>query len=87
MAVGIYPLGYSLWISLHDYHPSNPSFPQGFIWFDNYVKAFLDEQARHALGLTAIFTVSSVAASLVIGLGLALLFNNHSCLSLIFIQR
>ena len=77
IAVGIYPLGYSLWISLHDYHPSNPSFPQGFIWFDNYVKAFLDEQARHALGLTAIFTVSSVAASLVIGLGLALLFNHH----------
>ena len=76
-AVGIYPLGYSLWISLNDYHPSNPSFPQGFIWFDNYVKAFFDDQARHALGLTALFTVSSVGASLVIGLGLALLFNQR----------
>lgn len=76
-AVGIYPLGYSLWISLHDYHPSNPSFPQGFIWFENYVNVFLDHHARHALGLTAIFTVSSVGASLVIGFALALLFNQR----------
>ncbi len=76
-AVGIYPLGYSLWISFNDYHPSNPSFPQGFIWFENYLTAFLDGQARHALGLTAIFTVSSVGASLVIGFALALLFNQR----------
>ncbi|HLB07172.1 MAG TPA: sugar ABC transporter permease [Alphaproteobacteria bacterium] len=74
-AVGVYPLLYSLWISLHDYHPTNPSFPQGFIGLDNYVKAFGDEQALHALGLTALFTFASVSLSLITGLGLALLLN------------
>jgi len=76
-AVGIYPLGYSLWISLNDFHPSNPSFPQGFIGLDNYVNVFLDEQARHALGLTVLFSASSVGASLILGLGMALLFNQR----------
>ncbi|MEE9299908.1 MAG: sugar ABC transporter permease [Alphaproteobacteria bacterium] len=73
--VGIYPLGYSLWISLNAYHPTNPSFPQGFILFENYVTAFFDERARHALGVTALFTFSSVSLSLVLGMGIALLFN------------
>lgn len=74
-AVGVYPLLYSLWISLHDYHPTNPSFPQGFILFDNYVKALFDGHARHALGLTSLFTFASVSLSLTIGLSLALLLN------------
>lgn len=75
LTVGFFPLCYSLWISLNAYHPTNPSFEEGFVFLDNYVEAFGDQLFRNALYLTIIFTVSSVVLSLIAGLLLALLFN------------
>jgi multiple sugar transport system permease protein len=75
--VGIYPLFYSIWISLTGYQPTNPSFYQGFIFLDNYIEAVQDPDARHSLAVTVIFTVCSVSLSLVLGLALAFVFNQR----------
>ena len=73
--VGIFPLCYSLWVSFTAYHPTNPSFDEGFVFLDNYIAIFSDAQALNALVMTTIFTVGSVTASLILGLLLAFLFN------------
>ncbi|HMI89677.1 MAG TPA: sugar ABC transporter permease [Polyangiaceae bacterium] len=69
-AVALYPTLASIWLSFHRlilvFHE------QRFVGFENY--AFLVKDARFfgALGHTAYFTVLSVTAELVLGLGLAL---------------
>jgi multiple sugar transport system permease protein len=73
--VGIFPLGYSLWISFTSYHPTNPSFDQGFVFLDNYIAIFSDRQALNSIVVTFLFTAGSVLASLIFGLLLAFLFN------------
>jgi multiple sugar transport system permease protein len=45
----------------------------GFAGFDNYVEMWNDSRYWHAIGLTAIYTISSVSMQVVIGMGLALL--------------
>lgn len=74
VVVGIYPLLFSLWISFNAYHPTNPSFPSGFIFLDNYAAMFSDAAAIRSFLLTIGFAVADVAATLVLGLGMALLF-------------
>ena len=73
--VGIYPLLYSLWVSTTGYRPTNPDFYQGFVFLDNYGEALTDYQFWHSLLVTAVFSAGSVTISLILGFGLALLFN------------
>lgn len=75
--VGFYPLVHSLYISMTGYRPTQPTKDQGFLFLDNYVTAVDTGQFWDALALTGVFTVSSVVASLLLGLGLALLFNGN----------
>jgi len=75
LLVGIYPLLYSLWVSFTAYHPTNPSFPSGFVLFDNYAAMFGDARAVHSLTLTLLFASADVTATLVLGLGMALAFS------------
>lgn len=75
LLVGLFPLLYSLYISFQSYHPTNPSFYQGWVFLENYIAAFSDERWLNSLYLTIVFTVSSVLFSLVIGMLLAILFN------------
>ncbi|TDE95096.1 sugar ABC transporter permease [Occultella glacieicola] len=46
-----------------------------FIGFENYVRWFTDPDTPQVMGTTAIFAVTTVGGSLVLGLGLALLLN------------
>jgi len=73
--VGLFPLLYSVYISFQAYHPTNPSFDQGWVFLDNYIAAFSDKRWLNSLLLTTIFTIGSVVASLVVGMLLAILFN------------
>ena len=75
--VGFWPLVYSLWISLTGYRPTNPSVHQGWVGLDNYGAALSSGQFWNAIWITVIFTAFSVVLSLLLGLGLAFLFNRR----------
>ena len=66
----LYPVGYTAYLSLTDYDVINdPS----FLGLDNYREMVADDKIALALRNTAIFTLLSVPAQLVVSLALALL--------------
>jgi len=67
-----FPLLYLIWSSFQQINLSMP-WVTGFAGLSNYAQMLNDGQFWHALGLTAIYTISTVALQLVMGLGLALL--------------
>jgi ABC-type sugar transport system permease subunit len=48
-----------------------------WVWFDNYVDLFTDEDFRHSIVITAIYAVMFVVVSTVVGLSIALLLNEE----------
>ena len=75
--VGVYPLLHSLYVSFTGLRPTNPNRHQGWVGFDNYARALTDDQFWHSIAMTAVFTASSVAISLVLAIAIALLFNRR----------
>ena len=67
-----FPLAYLVWSSFQTINLAMP-FLDGFAGVDNYVRMWDDARFWHAIGLTAIYTTSSVTLQVLIGLGLALL--------------
>ncbi len=72
LATTTLPLAFLIWNSFHSINLAMP-FMNGFIGFENYRTMLHDGEFWHSLGLTAIYTASTVIMQLVIGLGLALL--------------
>lgn len=70
--VALFPVVYAFVISLQGYTGRQN---EGFAGFDNYVTALTNERFWTSLQFTLVFTVTSVAAEFVIGLGFALLMN------------
>jgi multiple sugar transport system permease protein len=70
--VALFPILYAMVLSLQAYTGRQN---QGWAGFDNYVEALTDDRFWTALQFTIIFTVTSVAAEFLIGLGFALLMN------------
>jgi len=74
IALNIYPLGYSIWMSLTDYDISRGT--KNFIGFGNYAHVFsADPYFIRALGVTLRFTAEAVLMNIALGLGMALLLN------------
>src|SRR5919204_856997 len=74
LVVAVWPIVYAIWLSLHEYSVrvaglSRWATPAGF---GNYKRALSMNEWWAAFAHTAIFTVSSVALELLIGLGMAL---------------
>ncbi len=69
--VVVYPLGYSLWTSLHNVSFFG-GFHQTFVGFDNYIEAFHSAHFWHSVAVSCRFTVESVLLTLLLGLGIAL---------------
>jgi multiple sugar transport system permease protein len=74
IAVTAYPVGYAIFLSLERY---NLELPQAvkFIGFSNYAAVLSSSYWWHALEVTLIITVFSVAITLVLGMLLALLMH------------
>jgi multiple sugar transport system permease protein len=70
--VALFPIVYAMVLSLQAYSGRQN---QGWAGLDNYVEALTDDRFWTSLQFTVVFTVTSVAAEFLIGLGFALLMN------------
>jgi multiple sugar transport system permease protein len=69
-----WPLGYALWISLHDWRLSRSPVPGPFVGLEQYEIALTDDpELWESLAVTGIFVVSSVTATLLVAMAMALL--------------
>lgn len=69
-----YPLGYALWMSLHQVIFFG-GYRTQFIGLDNYAQMFADNRFWWSAWVSIRFTLESVVLAMAIGLGLALLLN------------
>ena len=74
LAVALLPIADTVWLSLHQASVTETG---DFVGLDNFKFLFSDPVFTEALKHTAIFTVVSVAIELVLGLGIALVLNQH----------
>jgi multiple sugar transport system permease protein len=79
--IAIYPLGFSLGISLFDYRLTDPNQTKTFVGLANYIKAFADPNVQGSLQATFTFVISTVLLEIVFGLGLALLLSAENFVS------
>ncbi len=72
----IYPLGYSLWLSFHQW--TLRTFKQGVPWvgFQNYSQLFTSPEFFNSLKITFTFVILAIAIEFILGMGLALLLNH-----------
>lgn len=70
--IAIFPLGWTVWESLHRHDLRMPWLGKPFVGIDNYVAIVRDERFLGALAHTAFFTVATVALELLLGFFLAL---------------
>jgi multiple sugar transport system permease protein len=74
LAVALLPILDTVWLSLHQ---ASVTATGSFVGLDNFDFLFSDPVFTEALENTAIFTVVSVVIELAIGLGVALVLNQH----------
>ncbi len=70
-----FPLAYTVWLSFHDWFVARG--PATFNGFDNYITLLSDQRFLLALGRTLLYTIAAVAIELVLGVALALLFQQQ----------
>jgi multiple sugar transport system permease protein len=75
LAISIYPLVFSFFISFFKYRLTDPNQVRTFLGLDNYLNAFQDKQVTGALATTLIFVAGTVTTEIVVGLALALLLS------------
>jgi multiple sugar transport system permease protein len=73
-AVGIVPLGYAVWKSLHDFNLTRAA-RQKFVGLENYGEVLTDPVFWQAMGRTAALFFLSVPIQIAVGLGIALLLH------------
>ncbi|MCY3878128.1 MAG: sugar ABC transporter permease [Rhodobacteraceae bacterium] len=73
-ATAVWPLIQSFIFSMYQGRLTRPGFPQGFLGSENYVWAVFEEPAFwNSVTVTAVYTVLTVALTVIFSLGLALL--------------
>lgn len=72
--VAAYPIGYAIWLSLHQYSVITPGLSR-WVGLDNYTDALGSTEFWDATKTTFLFTVISVGLELVIGLAMAVLMH------------
>jgi multiple sugar transport system permease protein len=72
--VAAYPIGYALWLSLHEYSVRIPGLSR-WAGFRNYSTALGDGEFTAAIANTLLFTVCAVSIELVLGMVMALMMH------------
>lgn len=80
-ATTIYPMGNALWLSFQEWQLTKSKTPVGFVGLDNYVQAFGDRFFINSVMVTLQYTALSVALTLVLGLGMAVILQKRSFLN------
>jgi ABC-type sugar transport system permease subunit len=75
LLIALFPLGWTVWESLHLHDLRMPWLGRPFVGLDNYLEAVGDQRFREALVHTLLFTVASVTLELALGCVLALAMN------------
>ncbi len=70
----IFPLAYSLWLSLHRYSMTDVA-QRYFLGLENFTRLFVDSAFLQSLYLHVMFIIICVALQLIIGLAVALFLN------------
>src|SRR5690348_12191398 len=70
LALSIYPLLFSLWVSFVNYDFQIPG--HAFVGLKNFKQVVADPVARSSLGVTAFLTVADVTLEFLLGLALAM---------------
>lgn len=78
LAIALYPLLFSFYISFFKYRLTDPDQLQTFVGLDNYLKAYRDPAVLKALTNTIIFVFGTVTLEILVGLGLALLLTDET---------
>ena len=73
--ITLYPLLYSLYLSLRIYNPLRPWRPSRFVGLGNYLDLITDPTWLNSMAVTLTFMVSAVSIEFVFGLAIALLFS------------
>jgi ABC-type sugar transport system permease subunit len=73
--IAIFPLGWTVWESLHRHDLRMPWLGKPFIGVENYLDVVRDARFWSAIGHTAFFTAITVALEVLLGLFLALAMN------------
>jgi len=74
LLVVAYPLGYALWMSLHDIRFFG-GYKADYVGLKNYIGVLADRAFWHSTIVSLRFTAESVVLTLLVGLGLALTLN------------
>ncbi|MGH2866148.1 MAG: carbohydrate ABC transporter permease [Solirubrobacteraceae bacterium] len=74
LIVAAYPIGYAIWLSLHQYSVIHPGLSR-WVGVDNYRDALKSGAFWSSVKTTFVFTAISVSLELVIGMGMALLMH------------
>ena len=69
----LYPVAYGIWISLFSKHSFFPE--QSFVGLANYFAIALDEEFRRSLRLGLVYSLSTIALQLVLGVAAALILH------------
>ena len=72
-AVSIFPMIYTVWISLYDFYLPRPN-SKAFVGLGNYIEILQDEMFWLTMKNTAVFMFTTIFFQFSIGLGLALVF-------------
>ena len=75
MCCSLLPILATFWLSLHEYNLKYPYLGQPFVGLRNYIELLSDSRFLNSVKITTLFTVSSVAVELVLGMAIALLLN------------
>jgi multiple sugar transport system permease protein len=73
VAIAIYPLFFSFYISFFKYRLTDPNQTRTFLGLANYLTAFEDAQVIKSVTNTLVFVFGTVTVEMIVGLGLALL--------------
>jgi len=72
----LYPIAYSVWLSLHEWEGYTPQWGP-FVGLENYQRLFHDGPVLKSFGVTLGMSLAIVVLQLTIGLGLAVLVNQR----------
>lgn len=75
LIVGLYPVGYVLWASLHSIHLDQPYLGTPFSGIDEYINAINAAGFLHSLAITAVMLAIALPAEIALGLAVALLLH------------